>query len=154
MAPWDGLCATTLAQSWRWTRRSISCNTIGLSILSSVIHIQQFINKCNVKYQPYGSWRRFSKGIFGTKPCTVDTVDSSTTHSDSEMVLHRCNRVAASNMSLRRCGTRQWQGNMSRHRHSSCKAACSPLGAIRSVRKATSHRIGLALNCSRRHVVA
>ena len=45
-------------------------------MVHAVVHIQQFINKRNVKYQPY-------KRMFGTKPCSVDS-DTSTSHSDSD----------------------------------------------------------------------
>ena len=48
-----------------------------------VVHIQQFIKKRNVKYQPYGPWGHFPKRMFGTKPCSVDS-DSSTSESDSD----------------------------------------------------------------------
>ena len=52
-----------------------------------MVHIQQFINKRNVKYQPYGPWGHFPKRRFGTKPCSVDS-DSSTSDSDSNSDSH------------------------------------------------------------------
>ena len=52
-------------------------------MVHAVVHIQQFINKRNVKYKPYGQWRHFSKEMFGTKACTVDD-DSSTSDLDSD----------------------------------------------------------------------
>ena len=35
-------------------------------MVHAVVHIQQFINKRNVKYKPYGPWGHFPKEIFGT----------------------------------------------------------------------------------------
>ena len=57
----------------------------------AVVHIQQFINKRNVKCQPYGPWGHFPKRMFGTKPCSVD-IDSSTSDPDSNSDSHSsCN---------------------------------------------------------------
>ena len=52
-------------------------------MVHAVVHIQQFINKRNAKYQPYGPWGHFPKWMFGTKPCSVDS-DSSTSNSASD----------------------------------------------------------------------
>ena len=52
-------------------------------MVHAMVHMQQFINKRNVKYEPYGPWGHFPKWMFGTKPCSVDS-DSSTSDSDSD----------------------------------------------------------------------
>ena len=52
-------------------------------MVHAVVHTQQFINKQNVKYKPYGPWGHFPKELFGTKSCTVDD-NSSTSDSDSD----------------------------------------------------------------------
>ena len=46
-------------------------------------HIQQLINKHNVKYRPSGPRGHFPKRMFGTKPCSVES-ESSTSDSDSD----------------------------------------------------------------------
>ena len=51
-------------------------------MVHAMVHIQQFMNKRNVKYQPYGTWGHFPKRMFGTKPCSVDS-NSSTSDSNS-----------------------------------------------------------------------
>ena len=56
-------------------------------MVHDVVHIQQFMTRCNVKYQPCGSWGHFPERMFGTKPCSVD-IDSSTSDSDSDSDLH------------------------------------------------------------------
>ena len=51
-------------------------------MVHAVVHIQQFINRRNVKYKLYGPWGQFPKEMFGMKYCTVDD-DSSTSDSES-----------------------------------------------------------------------
>ena len=46
-------------------------------LVHAVVHVQQFMNKRSVRYQPHGPWGHFPKKIFRTKACTVDS-DSST----------------------------------------------------------------------------
>ena len=50
-------------------------------MVHAVVHIQQFIDKRNAKYKPYGPWGHFPKEMFGTKCCTVD--DDSSTYDSS-----------------------------------------------------------------------
>ena len=52
-------------------------------MVHAVVHIQQFINKRKVRYQPFGPWERFPNRIFRTKPCTLDDDSSSSSDSDS-----------------------------------------------------------------------
>ena len=80
------------AQLYTWAMWE-PCTKLGLKweehilrlhwMVHAVVHIQPFINKRNVKYEPYGPWGHFPKEMFGTKSCTVDD-DSSTSDSDSD----------------------------------------------------------------------
>ena len=81
------------AQLYTWGVCREPCTKLGMNweecilrlhwMVHAVVHIQQFMNKCNVKYQPYGPWSHFPKQMFRTKPCSVDS-DSSTSDSDSD----------------------------------------------------------------------
>ena len=55
-------------------------------MVHAVVHVQQFMNKRSLRYQPHGPWGRFPKNIFRTKACTVDS-DSSTCSSTSSSSL-------------------------------------------------------------------
>ena len=51
------------------------------------MHIQQFLNVRNVRYEPYGPWDHFPSGIYGqlkaTRRCASDS-DSSSTKEEEE----------------------------------------------------------------------
>ena len=53
-------------------------------MVQAVVHIQQYINKRKVRYQPFGLWGQFPNRIFCTKPCTLDDDSSSSSDSDSD----------------------------------------------------------------------
>ena len=74
-------------QLYTWAVCCDVCTKLGLNweewiqrlhlMVHAVVHVQQFMNKRSVKYQPQGPWGHFPKKIFRTKACTVDS-DSST----------------------------------------------------------------------------
>ena len=45
-------------------------------MVHAVVHIQQFINKRNFKYQPYGPWGHFPKWMYGTSDSSISDSDS------------------------------------------------------------------------------
>ena len=71
------------AQLYTWGVCREPCMKLGMNweerilrlhwMVHAVVHIQQFMNKRNVKYQPYRPWGHFPKRMFGTKPCSVVT---------------------------------------------------------------------------------
>ena len=75
---WAVCCEPYMKVGMNWEDRILRLHWM----VHVVVHIQQFINKRNVKYQSYSPWGHFPKRMFGTKPCSVDT-DSSTSDSDS-----------------------------------------------------------------------
>lgn len=60
-------------------------------LVRSVVHIQQFINRRNVRYEPFGPWDHFPASIFGQDACKrneeediSDDTSSSSSSSDSD----------------------------------------------------------------------
>ena len=53
-------------------------------MVHAAAHCQQFINKRNVRYQPYGPWTHFPKSVFKNGTVTEDTSSSSSSDSSSD----------------------------------------------------------------------
>ena len=55
-------------------------------MVHAVVHIQQLVNKRNLRYQPYGPWGHFPEEIFDqseVEPDTSSSEDSSTSSDQS-----------------------------------------------------------------------
>ena len=61
-------------------------------VVHVVVHIQQFIKKCNIKCSPMVHGGYFLCGIFGTKPCAIDG-DSPICNPDSASESNGVNRL-------------------------------------------------------------
>ena len=53
-------------------------------MVRAVVHIQQFLNVRNVRYEPYGPWDHFPSGIFGQPKATRRRGSDSDSNSDSD----------------------------------------------------------------------
>ena len=53
-------------------------------MVRAVVHIQQFLNVRNVRYEPYGPWDHFPSGIYGQPPATRRRGSDSDSDSDSD----------------------------------------------------------------------
>ena len=52
-------------------------------MVRAVVHIQQFLNVRNVRYEPYGPWDHFPSGIYGQPSATRRRGSDSDSDSDS-----------------------------------------------------------------------
>ena len=52
-------------------------------LVRAVVHIQQFLNVRNVRYEPYGPWDHFPSGIYGQPSATRRRGSDSDSDSDS-----------------------------------------------------------------------
>ena len=52
-------------------------------LIRAIIHIQQFINKRNVRYEPFGPWPHFPASIFGQDSAVQDTAEDTGSSSSS-----------------------------------------------------------------------
>ena len=76
---WGVCCEPCTKIGMNWEERILRLHWM----VHAVVHMQQFMNKCNVKYEPYGPWGPLPKWMLGTEPCSVGS-DSSTSDADSE----------------------------------------------------------------------
>ena len=53
-------------------------------MVRAVVHIQQFLNARNVRYEPHGPWEHFPDAIFGQPKATRRHTDSDSSSSDSD----------------------------------------------------------------------
>ena len=53
-------------------------------MVRAVVHIQQFLNARNVRYEPHGLWEHFPDAIFGQPKATRRHTDSDSSSSDSD----------------------------------------------------------------------
>lgn len=55
-------------------------------LVRAVVHIQNFVNRRNIKYQPFGPWPHLHPDCFQQKEADEDVDDTTTESGDSDTI--------------------------------------------------------------------